>query len=287
VFMDHMMPDMDGVETTAAIRAMGADDDYYAQLPIIALTANAISGMREMFLANGFNDFLSKPIEIAKLDDILERWIPREKRADAPCAQAMENGSYLPEIAGIDVAFGLAQVGGSSVSYMNLLEVFRHDVESRLSDLARPLTTGDLKPFTTHVHAMKAALANIGAQELSRIAASLEAAGRQGDVLYIEQHLGGFRVSLVSLNNKIAKALATAALHREKNATDGDAEREREAFERLKAALATDDLDGIDTALAALQTLPINAVRREAVSKIAQFVLLSEFGEATRLLDTV
>ncbi|MDR1424510.1 MAG: response regulator [Azoarcus sp.] len=286
VFMDHMMPDMDGVETTAAIRAMGAEDDYYTRVPIIALTANAISGMREMFLASGFNDFLSKPIEIAKLDDILERWIPREKRAEAPCAKAMETGSYLPEIAEIDIAFGLAQVGGSSASYLNLLEVFHHDAESRLLDLARPLE-GDLKPFTTNVHAMKAALANIGAQELSRIAASLEAAGRQGDMLYIEQHLGAFRVCLASLNGKISKALATAALNREERATDGDAQREQEAFECLKAALSADDLDGIDTALTALHALPLDATRREAVSKIAQFVLLSEFDEATRVLNTV
>ena len=286
VFMDHMMPDMDGVETTAAIRAMGAEDDYYARVPIIALTANAISGMREMFLANGFNDFLSKPIEIAKLDDILERWIPREKRAEAPCAKAMENGAYLPEIAGVDVAFGLAQVGGSSESYLNLLEVFRHDAESRLSDLVRS-PREDLKLFTTNVHAMKAALANIGAQELSHVAASLEAAGRQGDVLYIEQHLDGFRVSLISLNSKISKALAAATLYREESAADGDAEREQEAFKHMKEALAADDLDGMDAALAALQALPLNAARREAVSKIAQFILLSEFDEAAQLLDTV
>ena len=75
VFMDHMMPDMDGVEATAAIRMRNKD------IPIIALTANAVSGMREMFLENGFSDFLAKPIDVANLDEILSRWIPAEKRA--------------------------------------------------------------------------------------------------------------------------------------------------------------------------------------------------------------
>jgi len=73
VFMDHMMPEMDGVETTKIIREM------YANLPIIALTANAVSGVKEMFLSSGFNDFLSKPIEIINLNSILEKWLPKER----------------------------------------------------------------------------------------------------------------------------------------------------------------------------------------------------------------
>jgi len=93
VLMDHMMPEMDGIETTAAIRAMEKKQDEALDLagdeaqrnerkpiPIIALTANAVSGMREMFISNGFNDFLAKPIDISKLDEILVRWIAKEKR---------------------------------------------------------------------------------------------------------------------------------------------------------------------------------------------------------------
>ena len=79
VFMDHLMPEMDGIEATAAIRAWEASGSR-PSIPIIALTANAISGMREMFLENGFNDFLSKPIDTFKLNAILENWIPGEKR---------------------------------------------------------------------------------------------------------------------------------------------------------------------------------------------------------------
>ncbi|MCL2011060.1 MAG: ATP-binding protein [Synergistaceae bacterium] len=80
VFMDHLMPEMDGMETTRRIRALGGEDPYYAGLPIVALTANAVSGTREMFLENGFDDFLSKPIDTIKLNAVLERWIPEEKR---------------------------------------------------------------------------------------------------------------------------------------------------------------------------------------------------------------
>ena len=80
VLMDHMMPDMDGIEATAAIRAWEEESKRPSQIPIVALTANAISGMKEMFLEKGFNDFLGKPIDIAQLDEILARWIPKEKQ---------------------------------------------------------------------------------------------------------------------------------------------------------------------------------------------------------------
>ncbi len=79
VFMDHMMPEMDGMEAVKHIRAMAGEDLYYRDLPIVALTANAVSGMREMFHDNGFSDYLSKPIELLKLHKTLERWIPKDK----------------------------------------------------------------------------------------------------------------------------------------------------------------------------------------------------------------
>jgi CheY-like chemotaxis protein len=86
VFMDHMMPEMDGIEATARIRAMGGKYEF---LPIVALTANAVQGVREMFLANGFNDFLSKPVNTGELVRILENWLPPHKiQADAEPAKA-------------------------------------------------------------------------------------------------------------------------------------------------------------------------------------------------------
>jgi signal transduction histidine kinase/CheY-like chemotaxis protein len=81
IFMDHMMPGMDGVESTAAIRAL--EGDWFRDIPIVALTANAVAGMREEYLSKGFSDFVSKPIEIPKLEEVMDRWIPQEKRRQA------------------------------------------------------------------------------------------------------------------------------------------------------------------------------------------------------------
>jgi signal transduction histidine kinase/CheY-like chemotaxis protein len=80
LFMDHMMPDMDGIEATAAIREWEAEQETRSPVPIIALTANAVVGMKEMFIEKGFNDFLSKPIDVSVLDEILYRWIPEGKK---------------------------------------------------------------------------------------------------------------------------------------------------------------------------------------------------------------
>jgi PAS domain S-box-containing protein len=88
VFMDHRMPEMDGMEATQLIRGMAEENEYFGTVPIVALTANAVTGTKEMFLQNGFNDFLSKPIDTIKLNTTLEKWIPKEKQKSF----AVENG---------------------------------------------------------------------------------------------------------------------------------------------------------------------------------------------------
>lgn len=81
IFMDHMMPDMDGVEATHVIREL--EGEYYQKVPIIALTANAISGVKEMFLAEGMDDFIAKPIDFKELSEKIVHWLPFELLEDA------------------------------------------------------------------------------------------------------------------------------------------------------------------------------------------------------------
>ena len=111
IFMDHKMPDMDGVKTTNKIRSITDESNYYKNLPIIALTANAISGTKEMFLENGFSDFLSKPIDIIELDTILDKWIPDEmkkKHLGLRNNNSKKNfNEKLIEINGVDVKRGI------------------------------------------------------------------------------------------------------------------------------------------------------------------------------------
>ena len=134
VLMDHMMPEMDGVETTQRIRDMGRKDPYFAVVPIIALTANAMKGVREEFLQSGFNDYISKPVELDKLDDVLRAWVPEDKQKApalplAPWCRAHPRGPAGP--AGHRRARGMSYCGTGQV-YRKTLFLFREQIPGRL-----------------------------------------------------------------------------------------------------------------------------------------------------------
>jgi signal transduction histidine kinase/CheY-like chemotaxis protein len=207
VFMDHMMPEMDGIEATGVIRSLKGE--RFQTMPIIALTANAVMGMREMFINNGFNDFLSKPIDISKLDEILDRWIPREKRDASSRYPVIQNPgprTPIPIIPGIDTAKGITMTGGTTEAYTKVLSLFCKDVEERLPFLQKA-PDANLSAFITHVHALKSASASIGAQKISSLAAGLEAVGKAGDIAFIRESLPDFTKELSSVVKNIRDAL--------------------------------------------------------------------------------
>ncbi|MDR0273251.1 MAG: response regulator, partial [Clostridiales bacterium] len=124
VFMDHMMPEMDGIEATAIVRGMG---DKYETLPIIALTANAIYGAREMYINNGFNGFISKPIDINELNNVLKKYLPQEKFLQTSIPPAEEISpehafiNALESVPAINVANGLENSGGFIDIYKDMV----------------------------------------------------------------------------------------------------------------------------------------------------------------------
>jgi CheY-like chemotaxis protein len=287
VLMDHMMPEMDGVEATHAIRAM--DETRLNSVPIIALTANAVAGMREMFLENGFNDFISKPIATSKLDAVLKKWIPEGKRRAAPEGAAADSApadppeAALPDIEGVDPAVGLARVGGSRAVYMELLEVFRRDAAAGAETLRNVPDEKSLGRFTTLVHALKSALANIGADGLSRDAARLETAGREADLASIAANLPRFRDELASLAERIGRIPKAAP-----GPGGGPApEAVAEALVRLQTALETRDIEAIYAGQEALQGLPFNGEDLGAVSEISDLILTMEYGPAAEAVKSL
>jgi len=183
VFMDHMMPLMDGIETTKKLRENGYKGT------IIALTANAIVGSAEMFKQNGFDDFLSKPIDIRQLNAFLNKWI-RDKHPE----EAIKYRNQQK----IDVQTSALKADNK------LLEVFCKDAEKASITLREALENDDLPLFTTTVHAMKSALANIGELDKSAMASKLEDAGRDNDIEYIHTHINELLKSLEELIIKYA-----------------------------------------------------------------------------------
>ena len=190
VLMDYRMPGMDGVEATSRIRAMNVVDPYYSTLPIIALTADAVSGRREMLISSGFSDFISKPINSDDLNTVLEKWIPKDKKIAPPLITANADNITASDaeqivIDGIDINKGIRLSGGNKENYFEILASFHDDAMDRLDLIQDYIVSKDLEQYITVIHAIKSATANIGADNVSLLAASLESAGLIRDWYYI------------------------------------------------------------------------------------------------------
>ena len=307
VFMDHMMPDMDGIEATAIIRAWEKESLSFTegetqrhlrqQMPIIALTANAVSGMREMFIEKGFNDFLAKPIDVSKLDEMLGKWIPKEKRKRKVKNEESETAKErpsLPAILGVDTAKGIAMTGGTEAGYRTVLSLFRADAEERLSLLQAAPSADKLPEFVTQVHALKSASASIGAADISARAAELEAAGKAGDLALIQEKLGNFAESLAELAKNIRPFLETPVPETPASKAGGaslEAEASSEAAALLRdledALVAQKASSDILTILDDLNEKPLDPKTKEALEKISFQVLMSEFDNAIQTLKEI
>jgi CheY-like chemotaxis protein len=183
VFMDHMMPDMDGIEATRIIRnEIGTK--YSRTVPIIALTANALTGNREMFLANGFNDFLPKPIDIEQLDIILNQWVKDKYNLEIDYGvqkKSTESGILRgARVNGVDLAAGIARYNGEPV-YLDILRSFVTHTPPSLLKLKSP-TKDSLSDYATIVHGIKGASYGICAPEAGARAGVLEMAAKAGDL---------------------------------------------------------------------------------------------------------
>jgi CheY-like chemotaxis protein/HPt (histidine-containing phosphotransfer) domain-containing protein len=278
VLMDHMMPGMDGLKATALIRGMKEG----RRLPVIALTANAVSGMQEMFMKRGMNDFLSKPIDTSRLDAVLRRWIPREKQRvkDNKTPEQNVEANVLFEVEGIDAKKGMIMTGGTEAGYRSVLEQYCRDVSARVVFLNAPYAENNLKDFITHAHALKSASATIGAAGISAEAGDLEDAGKRGDAAYIRERVDEFRYGLANLAERVAAALSSGE--------DGEKAPEENVFpllRQLKEALVAEDVRKTDAILAELTSMRLEPRIKNVMSEASELVLISEFAKAVSKLN--
>ena len=281
VFMDHMMPELDGIETTAIIRNM--EDNRFKTIPIIALTANTMSGMKEMFLKNGFSDFLSKPIDISELEEVLMRWIPKEK-----IELATEPKTSLPEfisIPGIDVNQGIAMTGGTISGYNQVLSTFYKDAQERLNLLQTIPDKDTLSTFITQVHALKGASASIGATKISMQASELEAAGL-GNLALIAEMLPNFRKELSELIKEIQIWECANSSETEKSKPDKAYNRETlKLLQKLAKALKSQKVSDIDSIIEKLGKKSQDSKIKEILEKISDNVLMAEYDKASEIIE--
>lgn len=188
IFMDHMMPQMDGVEATRIIRSLG--DERFRSVPIVALSANAVRGARELFLEAGMNDFVPKPIEMRVMDRALRKWLPGDKIiSNRNTGEEPSKEEAVPDTAGtpawhmegIDVAVGMKYSGNDENLYREVLSDYMDTIEEKANIIEKAVEEEDLETYTIEVHSLKSISKSIGALELSELAKDLEANGKNSE----------------------------------------------------------------------------------------------------------
>jgi signal transduction histidine kinase/CheY-like chemotaxis protein/HPt (histidine-containing phosphotransfer) domain-containing protein len=285
IFMDHMMPGMDGIEATACIRAMEDIALYYRETPVVMLTANAISGQREIFLKNNVDDFLAKPIEMQKLAAILEKWIPDKKKTDAaPPPVNGGGGRKLPVITGINTQAGLANSGGSLNAYCNILSIFSRDIQDRIGGIRDAVEAGELTSYTIIVHALKSASRSIGALEIGDTAEELENAGKNQDWSSIKKKTEPFLLQMQKLTENITAALAQYAAERESAEIIAPS---LLGLDALKEALIGMNIEAVDKLMKEYKAMSLDAKTKDLIDEIEQYILLFEYEKAITRIDTI
>ena len=184
IFMDHMMPGMDGIEAGQIIRSDCGENG--TSPVIIALTANAMAGVREKFLSCGFQDFIAKPLNRIALNEVLMKWIPEERRKKRTEEQAWQ--SLIPEdthIRGIDLDAAMRYQSGNAGDYRELLELYCIEGKRKIVLLQELFQEKNYNRYGIEVHGLKSASANIGAIKLSDMARTHEEAAAREDETFI------------------------------------------------------------------------------------------------------
>lgn len=183
IFMDHMMPVMDGIEAAEIIRRDCGENGTYPA--IVALTANAMEGMREQFLSRGFQDFIAKPLDRKALEQLLVRWVPEERRQEGGGEKAQDGVDLSAfRINGIDTDAASRYFTGDEADFADLLELYYMDGQRKTALLCE-LVDSDIARYCVEVHALKSASANIGAMDVSNMARAQEKAAADGEKEFI------------------------------------------------------------------------------------------------------
>ena len=262
IFMDHMMPEMDGMEAVRIIRSE-IDSEYAKSVPIIAFTANAMMGNDEMFLNAGFDDFLSKPIDIMRLDAIINRWcrvrtgLALSADDETQTADTDENTrtrqavSLQIEIDGLDVEKALEFLDFDHEIYLDTIKTFVLAFGDIREKLEASFAEKDLHAYSIGVHGLKSNFRMVGAFELGKDAETLEAEARGGNWDFVEKNHGYFLVSAELMLKNIDEKIKE---HEVANPKDLRTDFDKAVFSKLIEACRKSDIDGIDSAMKELES---------------------------------
>lgn len=247
IFMDLMMPGMDGVEATKLIREL--ENEYAKTVPVIALTGSKEEGIREQLLEQGLNDFLTKPIDLQEICDIIRRWLPKNLLAgDSEAEGTGTTKSTLPVIEGLDVEQGIALSGGLEL-YLEILGDFYIMIPQKARKIEKCLADHMLHDYTIEVHALKSTARLIGAIELAERCYRLEQLGRAEE----EDLLIKDTPEMIALYRSYIEILRPYGEKNEGAKEEASTETLIILLERLYSGIDHFDLDEVDEAMQGLE----------------------------------
>jgi CheY-like chemotaxis protein len=303
IFMDHMMPEMDGFAATAKIREWEESQrkektqEFPSGVPIIALTANAILGNEELFLNSGFQAFLSKPIDIMRLDMIVSRYI-RNRKLEQELVAAGKMPTKFPAgeqkqksptnflagaaVEGIDFGAGLKRFENSEEIYLGILKSYYSQLPVLLEKL-KSFTAAALDAYKIAAHSLKSTSYTVGAKKMGNMAESLEKAASEGNAEYVKSH----NAAAVGTIEKLIPALGNF-LERIKKAEQKPSRGEPDPaiLARLLKACIDYDMEGMDTAIGELEQFRYES-QADLVEWLRKTINKSEFEEIRKHLESL
>ena len=291
IFMDHMMPVMDGIEATKKLREM--DDDYYKQVPVIALTANAIVEARAKFFEAGMNDFVAKPIDIKDICAKIRHWLPAEyilentEESTKTIRNQKENkfagslnetdswverndGSSLDEftvIPGLDIQEGIKNSGTKELFY-SLLGDFYKLIDMKSTKMEKCLADGLIRDYTIEVHALKNTARMIGAMELSKWCYELEKMGNAENVDELIKQTPG----MLELYRSYKDILQPFAKRQNEEKKQVPVQEKIERLQELVDAVDTFDLDKADEVMKQIEEFQFEEEMESLLEELRVYV---------------
>ncbi|PTQ74296.1 response regulator [Pseudomonas sp. GV071] len=282
VLMDCQMPVMDGYTATQRIR----EQARFADVPVLAMTANAMDGDREQALASGMNDHISKPLNVAAMFATLAKWIhPAAKRAvPASAVVAQPPALTVPaQLPGIDLAAGLATCVGKTELYLRLLRKFRASQRDFRGDFLAASNSADSTAAARVAHTLRGTAGNIGAKQVATAAAALEHASQTGDVQQVptlleevERYLAPVLAGLAVLGEVQAAVPAAAAQPLSSEL--------RAQLATVRHLLAESDTEVL-AALRQLQSQTADPTVADQLRRVAQHTEQFDFDEALQVMQ--
>ncbi len=282
VFLDHMMPGMDGIETLQEIRKINAE------VPVYALTANASVG-EDFYKEKGFNGYLSKPVDSELLEKTILKHIPEEmikmvekKQAVEELTELPENMQWLYETEGINVDEGIKNSGGIN-NYIFALNLFLDTIDGNAQVISDAYENDNIRLYTIKVHALKSSARIIGAHELSKHCEQLENAGNRNDLDFIHGNTGRLLTEYAGYKEKLSSLKEDNESREDKEEISKD--ELNEAYEALREMIPEMDYDAVESILEKLSEYKLPEEDSEKIKDVGRLLRAFDWDGLEKLFD--